>query len=50
MAEWLNNTFGSFDSGVFNALHNFAVNAGGFFTPFFNAVSVIGLICSDCSG
>lgn len=42
MAEWLNNTFGSFDSGVFNALHNFAVNAGGVFTPFFKAISVIG--------
>ena len=42
MAEWLNNTFGSFDGGVFNALHNFALKAGGFFTPLFKAVSVIG--------
>ena len=42
MAEWLNNTFGNFDGGVFNALHNFALKAGGFFTPLFKAVSVIG--------
>ncbi|MBR0189478.1 MAG: phosphatase PAP2 family protein [Clostridia bacterium] len=42
MAEWLNNTFYGFDDGVFNALHNFAIDAGGFFTPFFKAVSVIG--------
>ena len=42
MAEWLNNTFYGFDNGVFNAFHNFAVKAGGFFTPFFKAVSIIG--------
>ena len=42
MAEWLNNTFYGFDDGVFSALHNFAIDAGGFFTPFFKAVSIIG--------
>lgn len=42
MAEWLNDTFGGFDYGVFKALNNLAVNAGGFFTPFFKAVSFIG--------
>ena len=42
MAEWLNYTFRGFDNGVFNAMHSLAENAGGFFTPFFKAVSVIG--------
>lgn len=42
MAEWLNNTFYGFDNGVFNAFHDLAKNAGGFFTPLFKAVSVIG--------
>ena len=42
MAEWLNNTFSGFDSGVFNAMHTLAVKAGGFFTPFFKAISIIG--------
>lgn len=42
MAEWLNDTFYGFDNGVFSALHNFAIDAGGFFTPFFKAVSIIG--------
>ena len=42
MAEWLNKTFYGFDDGVFNAFHNFAVKAGGFFTPLFKAVSLIG--------
>lgn len=42
MAEWLNDTFYGLDNGVFNALHDLAVKAGGFFTPLFKAVSVIG--------
>lgn len=42
MAEWLNNTFYAFDGGVFRAFHNLALDAGGFFTPFFKAVSLIG--------
>ena len=42
MAEWLNNTFNGLDSGVFRALHNLAESAGGFFTPLFRAVSIIG--------
>lgn len=42
MAEWLNNTFYGFDGGVFNAFHNLAVKAGGFFTPLLKAVSIIG--------
>ena len=42
MAEWLNSTFGSFDGGVFNAMHFLAEKAGGFFTPFFKAVSIVG--------
>lgn len=41
MAEWLNGTFNGFDSGVFNFMHNLAENAGGFFTFFCKAVSVI---------
>lgn len=42
MAEWLNNTFYGFDNGVFNAFHDLAAKAGGFFTPLFKAVSIIG--------
>lgn len=42
MAEWLNNTFYGFDNGVFNALHNFAVKAGGVFTPLMKGVSILG--------
>ncbi len=42
MAEWLNNTFYGFDNGIFHAFHDLAVAAGGFFTPLFKAVSVIG--------
>ena len=42
MAEWLNSTFSSFDGGVFNAMHTLAEKAGGFLTPLFRAVSIIG--------
>lgn len=42
MAEWLNSTFNSFDGGVFNAMHTLAEYAGGFLTPLFRAVSIIG--------
>ena len=42
MAEWLNYTFMGLDNGIFNTMHSLAENAGGFFTPFFKAVSIIG--------
>ena len=42
MAEWLNTAFAGFDGGVFSAVHAWAENAGGFLTPFFKIVSVIG--------
>ena len=42
MAEWLNGTFGGFDGGIFTAMHNLAEKAGGFLTPLFKAVSLIG--------
>lgn len=42
MAIWLDSTFYNFDKAVFNAFHNLAVSAGGFFTPFFKVVSFFG--------
>ena len=42
MAEWLNNNFGELDNGVFKAFHSLAEKAGGFLTPLFKAVSLIG--------
>ncbi len=42
MAEWLDSTFFSFDAGIFYFMHNLAVKAGAFFTPFFKVVSVLG--------
>ena len=42
MAEWLNTTFSGFDGSIFNAMHNLAVKAGGFFTPFFKVISFLG--------
>ncbi len=42
MANWLNSTFYSFDNSVFNFMNNFALKAGGFFTPFFKVVSFFG--------
>ncbi len=42
MAEWLNNTFASFDGAVFNFMNNMAIKAGGFFTPFMKFVSFFG--------
>ena len=42
MAEFLNTAFNGFDGGVFNAMHNLAVGAGGFFTPFFKIITLLG--------
>ena len=42
MAEWLNSTFFTFDSVVFNLMHSLAKSAGNFFTPFFKIVSFLG--------
>lgn len=41
-ALWLNTTFASFDLGVARAVHSLAEAAEGFFTPFFNFVSLLG--------
>lgn len=42
MVEFLNTTFSGLDGGNFRAVHSLAVNAGGFFTPFFKAISLLG--------
>lgn len=42
MAEWLNATFYGFDNAIFNTLHGLAESAGGFLTPIFKVVSIIG--------
>ena len=42
MVEFLNTAFNGFDGGVFNAMHNLAVGAGGFFTPFFKIITLLG--------
>ncbi len=42
MAHWLDTAFAVFDGNVFNFMHSFAKDAGGFFTPFFKVVSVFG--------
>lgn len=42
MAQWLDSSFFSFDASVFNFMHNLALKAGGFFTPFFKVVSFFG--------
>ena len=42
MVEFLNTTFSGLDGGNFRAVHSLAVNAGGFFTPFFKVISLLG--------
>ena len=42
MAEWLNTAFSGFDGEILNAMHNLAVKAGVFFTPFFKVISFLG--------
>lgn len=34
--------FSRFDASVFKAMHNLAKNAGGFFTPFFEIITLLG--------
>ncbi len=42
MAEWLNDVFATYDGAVFDAMHSLAESAGGFFTPFFKLVTLLG--------
>lgn len=42
MSKWLNVTFSAIDGATFNAVHNLAKTAGGFFTPFLKVVSFLG--------
>ena len=42
MAEWLNRTFYSFDSGMFHIVNNWATVAGSFLNPFFKFISFFG--------
>ncbi|MGN0789024.1 MAG: phosphatase PAP2 family protein [Christensenellales bacterium] len=42
MAEWLNNVFATYDGTIFDAMHSLAESAGGFFTPFFKFVTLLG--------
>ena len=41
-AMWINETFTSFDVGVTTAVHKLYDLAGGFFTPFFELISLFG--------
>ena len=42
MVEFLNATFRNFDGGMFRAMHGLAQGAGGFFTPVFKAITLLG--------
>ena len=42
IAEWINTTFAAFDQWMAVWVHNLYVIGGGFFTPFFEAISWIG--------
>lgn len=42
MLEMLNNVFGSFDKSIINGLVGLAENAGGFFTPVFKIITLLG--------
>lgn len=42
MVEFLNTTFRNFDGGMFSAMHGLAQGAGGFFTPVFKAITLLG--------
>ena len=41
-ALWLNQAFAAFDIGITSAVHQLCDVAGGFFTPFFEGVSLLG--------
>ena len=41
-ALWINQTFAAFDMGITTAVHKLYDLAGGFFTPFFELVSLFG--------
>ncbi|MBR6270812.1 MAG: phosphatase PAP2 family protein [Lachnospiraceae bacterium] len=41
-AIWINETFSAFDSGITTAIHKLYEIAGGFFTPFFEFISILG--------
>ena len=41
-ALWLNDFFAGFDESITLAVHKLYTLAGGFFTPFFEGVSVLG--------
>jgi len=42
VSNWLNTVFAEFDLTVTNAVHGLYEAAGGFFTPFFNFISLLG--------
>ncbi|MBQ7236468.1 MAG: phosphatase PAP2 family protein [Clostridia bacterium] len=42
MINWLNTAFRGFDAGVFNFTHGLAKAAGGFLTPLFKVISLLG--------
>ena len=42
MLDFLNTTCANFDASVFRAMNRLAVSAGGFFTPFFKAITFVG--------
>lgn len=41
-ANWLNTAFASFDFSILKFFHSLAVSAGGFFSPFFEAITFTG--------
>ena len=41
-ALWINETFAAFDTGITSAVHKLYDFAGGFFTPFFEFISLLG--------
>ena len=41
-ALWINSTFAGFDEAIATAVHKLSELAGGFFTPFFAGVSLLG--------
>ena len=42
MAEWLNSFFANYDGAIFGAMHSLAESAGGFYSPFFKLVTLLG--------
>lgn len=41
-ALWINSVFAAFDESIAMAIHDFFIPASGFFTPFFNFISLLG--------